>query len=429
MNGFTFTPRNSMHMVGSLQPHAGPTMLHFDGEFATAVDLVKATMTGRNFGWGPDQYQQALAQVALVIRQDDGSDQLARDRTNGLSYGTLFLGSDSRITSDLLVPENDRIDVSKASDEQILNLVAKCISTYMGDLLFQQDELGRHIGSPYDVFLRINHLPVQPNAGETPAQYSQRLLTIVQGLGNPAWVNGSYGAFQYHDQPFQFGPTEFAGLKIFLTAAAGATDGSQHAGNCAACHLAPNFTDFSFHNTGVAQQEYDAVHGAGAFAGLVVPALAERNQNYDLYLPASANHPHASERFRRAADGAHPEYADLGVWNVYLNPDMPNPQAGLKSLLCAAGVDCTGDQQLGRTIALFKTPALRDLEDSAPYFHNGSAAKFSDVLRFYISSSQLAREGLLRNPPPEFQGMSLSEDDVAALSAFLASLTEDYDDA
>jgi hypothetical protein len=37
--------------------------------------------------------------------------------------------------------------------------------------------------------------------------------------------------------------------------------------------------------------------------------------------------------------------------------------------------------------------------------------------------------GALRNAAPEFQGMSLSEDDVAALAAFLASLTEDYDDA
>ncbi len=36
------------------------------------------------------------------------------------------------------------------------------ISTYMRDLLFSQDEFGRYIGSPYDVFLRMNHLPVQP---------------------------------------------------------------------------------------------------------------------------------------------------------------------------------------------------------------------------------------------------------------------------
>jgi hypothetical protein len=429
MNGFTLTPRNAMHMVGSLQPHTGPTLLHFDGEFATPEDLVKGTLTGRNFGWAPTEAQQAIEQVALVIRKDNGSDQLAQDRTNGLSYSTLFKGTDPKITSDLLIPAADRIDVNTASDQQILDLVAKCISTYMGDLLFQQDELGRYIGSPYDVFLRINHLPVQPNAGETPAQYNRRLLQIVEGLKNPIWVDGSYGAFQYHPFPFQFGATEFAGLKIFLKAATSATDGSQHAGNCAACHLAPNFTDMLFHNTGVAQAEYDSVHGAGAFMNLTVPSLADRNNNFDLYLPASSSHPNASETFRRAPDASHPNYADLGLWNAYLNPDMPNPQTSIKALVCATTQDCSVDQGLGNTIAQFRTPTLRDLEDSSPYLHNGSRATLEDVVRLYIANSQLARQGLLRNAAPELRNMSISDEDVPALAAFLLSLTEDYDDA
>ena len=185
IGGYTETPRNSMHMVGSLQPHSGPTLLHFDGEFATPEDLVKGTLTGRNFGWAPDQFQQAEAQVALVVRGDDGSSQLAQDRTNGISYSTLFLGTDKTIPASLLIPAADRIDVNTASNDQIVNLVAKCISTYMGDLLFKQDQFGRYIGSPYDVFLRINHLPTQPNAGETFAQYNQRLLQIINGLSNP----------------------------------------------------------------------------------------------------------------------------------------------------------------------------------------------------------------------------------------------------
>ena len=84
------------------------------------------------------------------------------------------------------------------------------------------------------------------------------------------------------------------------------------------------------------------------------------------------------------------------------------------------------DQGLATTIAQFKTPTLRDLEDSEPYFHNGSKPKFTDVVNFYVASSQLARNGLLRNPPAEFQGMSISATDVAPLSAFLISLTEDY---
>ncbi len=428
LGGLDHTPRNSMQMVGSLQPHSGPTFLHFDGEFATPVDLVEATLTGRNFGWAADQHDQALAHIASIIRGDDGSDQLAKDRTFGFSYGKLFLGTDPSIPSDVLIPAADRIDVNKASDAQILALVAKCISTYMGDLLFQQDEFGRFIGSPYDVFLRINHLPIQPNAGETVPQYNQRLAKILNGLSSPTFVDGKYGAFQYHDQPFQFGATELAGLKIFMRAANGATDGSQHAGNCAACHQPPTFSDFSFHNTGASQEEYDAANGAGAFASLTVPSKADRDQNYDLYLPVTTAHPGASERFRHEAVAGNPQFADLGLWNVYLNPDMPKPQANIKSTLCGSG-DCSVDQGLGNAIGRFKTPTLRDLEDSAPYFHNGGKPKFNDVVEFYINSSGLARQGLLRNAPAEFQNMSLSEDDVAALVAFLKSLTEDYDDA
>ena len=87
------------------------------------------------------------------------------------------------------------------------------------------------------------------------------------------------------------------------------------------------------------------------------------------------------------------------------------------------------DQGLGRTLAAFKTPILRDLEDSSPYFHNGGKLELEDVVQLYVFSSQQARQGLLRNPPPEFQGMSIGADDVEALKAFLLALTEDYDDA
>jgi cytochrome c peroxidase len=296
-------------------------------------------------------------------------------------------------------------------------------------LLFKQDQFGRYIASPYDVFLRINHLPVQPKSGETEQQYNQRLLEAVKALTNPIFVDATYGAFKYHAQTFVFGATELLGLKIFLTAASAATDGSQHAGNCAACHLAPNFTDFQFHNTGVAQEEYDAANGTGMFAALAVPGLAERTENFDLYLPVSANHPKASERFRHPAVSGSPQYADLGLWNVYQNPDIPNPQANLTAVVCANAQNCAVDHGLATTIAQFKTPTLRDGEDSQPYFHNGSKLKFNDVLDFYIKSSQLARAGQLRNAPLEFQGMSLGEGDVNALVAFLRALTEDYDDA
>jgi cytochrome c peroxidase len=184
-----------------------------------------------------------------------------------------------------------------------------------------------------------------------------------------------------------------------------------------------------FHNSGVSQTEYDAANGAGAFMKLAIPANAQRLANFDAYLPASANHPNATEAFRHAAVAGQPQYADLGLWNVYLNPDMPNPQANLQSFVCAPGKDCSVDQGLASTVAQFKTPVLRDLADSAPYSHNGGAATFQDVINHYILMSELARSGQMLNPPPEFANMSISADDVQALVAFLQSLTEDYDDA
>jgi len=427
-NGFDHTPRNSMQMVDSFTSRSGPLFLHFDGEFASGEDLVVGTLTGRNFGWLPSQYNDAIAHIAKIIREDDGSGQLAADRLDGLSYAVIFKGTDTRITSDLLLPPSQRLDVATASDTQVVNEIALCMATYMRDLLFQRDKYGRYIGSPYDNFLRVNHLPAQPLAGETKAAYNLRLYQQVVALKNPIYITPSDGTFAYHAQAYQFGALELQGLKIFLSSATGGAVNA-HAGNCGACHQAPDFSDFVFHNNGVSQEEYDAANGQGTFAKLFIPTDAQREANFDAYMPASPAHPNATESFRHAAAAGNPGFADLGLWNVYLNPDIPNPQANLAGFVCASGNDCSADKGLASTVARFKTPVLRDLEDSAPYFHNGSAPRFDDVVNHYIQLSQLAHAGLMRNAPPEFANMSLSSDDVAALAAFLQSLTEDYDDA
>lgn len=427
-NGLDHTQRNAMQMVDSLTARSGPVFLHFDGQFASAQDLVVGTMTGSNFGWYPTQYNDAIAHIAQVIREDDGSSQLAADRLNGLSYSILFKGTDPRITSDLLLPPSERLDVSTATDAQVVQEVALCIAQYMEDLLFKRDEYGRYIGSPYDAFLRVNHLPEAPLAGQSKAGYNTELYKEVLQLTNPIYITPADGSFNYHAQPYQFGALELQGLKIFLASAAVGATGA-HAGNCAACHQAPDFSDFVFHNNGVSQQEYDAANGSGMFMQLQIPTLEQRNAEFDAYMPMTPQHPSAIEPFRRAASASNAEFADLGLWNVYLNPDFPNPQPGLEGVVCAPGKDCSVDEGLALTIAEFKTPVLRDLEDSAPYFHNGSALTFNDVIEHYISMSALAHGGQMRNAPLEFAQMSIDQDDVAALVAFLQSLTEDYDDS
>src|SRR5205823_11355711 len=150
-------------------------------------------------------------------------------------------------------------------------------------------------------------------------------------------------------------------------------------GNCIACHAAPNFTDFKLHNTGIAQNEYDTIHGSGAFMALTIPPLNPRTASD---IPATEQHPGASELFRSIPTGG-TTLTDLGGWNIFLNPDMPNPQAKIKAILCdehppeACPLD---DVLLDEAIARFKTPGLRDLGHSAPYMHNGQFDTLDDAV-------------------------------------------------
>jgi hypothetical protein len=96
-------PRNALNMVDSNIARSAGLLLHGDGEFATVEELIDLTMTGRNFGWLPTEYDNAEAHIAKIIREDDGSGVLAKDYAS-LSYSTLFLGTSPSITPDLLIP-------------------------------------------------------------------------------------------------------------------------------------------------------------------------------------------------------------------------------------------------------------------------------------------------------------------------------------
>jgi cytochrome c peroxidase len=66
----------------------------------------------------------------------------------------------------------------------------------------------------------------------------------------------------------------------------------------------------------------------------------------------------------------------------------------------------------------FKTPTLRDVELTAPYFHNGSATTLAQVVDHY------ARGGDDRsNVSKDVRRLPLSEQDKADLIAFMKSLT------
>ncbi|MCS6294160.1 MAG: hypothetical protein H8J66_13905 [Nitrospira sp.] len=437
-DGKTHAPRNSPALVNSTLDRPDGVLFHFDAEFNSMEDLVAATFTGRNFGWLPGERTQAIAHLARVVRGDDGAGDLAQ-QFDGLSYRVLFTGADPAIPDEFRLPPQFRAFVGSGTDQEIFDAVVKVVAAYVNGLLFSQTEdSGALIRSPFDVFLEINGLPQQPNANETPIDYSRRLRTLINAPGfAPQFVaanpNRQDGQFQFHTQTFTFGATELDGLKMFLAepAAIPASPAELTAGrigNCLACHAAPNFTDFKLHNTGTTQKEYDDIHGAGQFAGLAIPDLATRNGNYNLYLPATELHPAALEPFREIPILANPAVTDLGVWNIFANPDKPSPQAKIRNILCNNQQPCPVPDAtlLDQSIARFKTAGLRDLGHSNPYMHTGQFDTLDDIIGFYRGVSAQARAGTLRNGATELQGMALTAGDAASLVAFLKSLNEDY---
>lgn len=430
-----FTPRNSTNIAGDdLHGDVDP-MLHWDAQFGSMQELVAGTLPGRVFGWLATEKAQSQKQVADVIRGDNGKDTLAREFSAGVSYAALF-GCSPRVPAGYQLPSQDCLDLGNATDAQIVNSVAAVMAAYLNTLDYSRDASGQHDGSPYDRFLIKNRLPRAPAPGQTPADYAAALLTSLESLASPRFVEG--GHFKYHDrQPFRFGPAELHGLITFLSKPANGTITSQEAaqggiGNCVSCHMPPEFSDFKMHNNGVAQAEYDSIHGQGSFAQLTVPTLDERNADPDAYLPVTGGHPDATETFRLAPSASAPGHTDLGVWNIFANPDFASRQASLRKFLCAIDsgqfADCGASDAvlLDRSLGVFRTHNLRDLGDSDPYMHTGQFQTLDAVVRFYEATGVLARAGQLRNGDPQMSNVALTDQDVADLTAFLASLNEDY---
>ena len=88
----------------------------------------------------------------------------------------------------------------------------------------------------------------------------------------------------------------------------------------------------------------------------------------------------------------------------------------------------TGSFELGRflvttnvlDIGAYRTPSLRNVELTAPYFHDGSAATLEDVVRFYVNGG---KANSFRDW--QLETVSLSEEEQRDVVEFLKSLTSD----
>jgi cytochrome c peroxidase len=205
-------------------------------------------------------------------------------------------------------------------------------------------------------------------------------------------------------------------LKIFLAEPGTKEISAGRIGNCVACHTPP-----AFHRFRLPQ------HGRVAGGIRRRPrSRGVRSARDPGALPADRKPPAGEGAFRSAAAAGHPGRTDLGVWNVFANPAMPAPQPALRTVLGASSTPT--DDDLARTIAIFKTPTVRDPGQTGPYFHTGRKDKLDDVLRHYARFSELARAGRVRNGDSKLREISITPADEAALLAFLRSLNEDYTD-
>ena len=100
-------------------------------------------------------------------------------------------------------------------------------------------------------------------------------------------------------------------------------------------------------------------------------------------------------------------FTDEGYHNIGVGMDKPNPDLGRYNVT-------KKEQDKGA----FKTPTLRNIAASAPYFHDGSAKTLEAVIEYYD-------KGGIKNPSlsKEMKPLNLTAQERADLAAFLKSLS------
>jgi len=152
---------------------------------------------------------------------------------------------------------------------------------------------------------------------------------------------------------------EQAGLRLFI-------DGKKT--QCLRCHNGPLFTNQSFHDIGTGR--LSGIPDLGRYVGL-------QSLRMDVF-------------------------KCLGVYS-----DAP-PKA-------CESLRFLDSRQEGHLVGAFRTPTLRGLTRTAPYFHDGSLEHLTAVIEYYRSPPL--------EPPNELTPLDLDEDEARQLVAFLGTLS------
>lgn len=318
-----------------------------DGEFTSLRDLLAHKLTSPHMGWLPGEEDRAKDEIFALLFNDQGEDLLAEG-----TYLEQFKAA-------------KEIDIESLTSTTAFDAVIDSLIDYLSTIRTQNT-------SPYDALTYLNRFNEGLSGeGDTPEALSGRIFGRIANQEGRVLIRFPN---VYDEEAYQGLKTFFRVIPTWSSSVVGM---EENIGNCIVCHVPPKFTDEQFHNIGVTQAAYDAVHGEGEFANVALSA------------------PSAATRAQVDADDA--TKADLGRWNVDPKDDM---------------------------VGAFRTPKLRFIERTGPYMHDGSAATIEDAIRRHIEASELAKAGKLRNPDPALVTMNISEQDVRQLAAFLSTLDE-----
>jgi hypothetical protein len=127
--------------------------------------------------------------------------------------------------------------------------------------------------------------------------------------------------------------------------------------------------------------------------------------------------------------GVRPTLEDLGVggkdpFEHPLSESRLAQQGLFQSLLNATpNIPVAANERITADGA-FKTPGLRNIELTAPYFHNGGELTLRDVVDFYNRGGDFA-ENNIDNLDIGIRNLNLSEEQKTSLVAFMQSLTDE----
>lgn len=205
--------------------------------------------------------------------------------------------------------------------------------------------------------------------------------------------------------------TERRGLSLFL-----------HQGKCAACHHGPEFTQAA-----VSQLQ----HGVEASHLELIERMVMGDDETALYDNGFYNINVRPVQEDIGLGGTDPFGQPLSFSAQVTGPKIVDRESGLMDS-SKYKVDPGTPPRQGERIAVmgaFKTPGLRNIDLTGPYFHNGGTLTLEQVIQFYARSSDFIdlnkRDGFPFDRDIErLKDLNGNQENIRALAAFLRTLTD-----